>query len=170
MAGVLVLNVTYEPIGVVSLRRSIGLWLSEKVDVLEQAEATMRSASLSMRAPSVIRLRYYVKVPHHRVAPLSRKAVFARDGGRCQYCGAPADTIDHVLAKSRGGTHTWDNVVAACRTCNSRKGNCLLAETTLTLRSRPAPPRRHTWVAAATGRPIPDEWNSYLERFDRKAA
>ncbi len=170
MAGVLILNATYEPIGVVSLRRSIGLWLSNKVDVLEHRDSAIRGANLTLQAPSVIRLRYYVKVPHHRIAPLSRKAVFARDAGRCQYCGRPADTIDHVLAKSRGGPHCWENVVAACRECNSRKGDRLLAETNLALRRRPTAPRRYAWIGAAAGRPLPPEWSSYLERFDRLAA
>jgi 5-methylcytosine-specific restriction endonuclease McrA len=69
----------------------------------------------------VVRLRYVVKVPYHRRTALSRRAVFARDNHSCQYCGGHADSIDHVLPRSRGGDHSWENVAAACRSCNLRK-------------------------------------------------
>ena len=89
--------------------------------------------------PSVIRLRTFVKVPFRRRAPLNRRGIFARDDQRCQYCGAAAESIDHVIPRSRGGQHSWDNVVAACRPCNVRKRDRLLPETTM----RPAPQPRH---------------------------
>ena len=121
MSSALVLNATYEPLSVVSSRRATCLVLADKADVLEDDGTVLRSARLTFPSPSVIRLRYMVKVPYIRRVALSRRAVFARDDHRCQYCGGRADSIDHVLPRSRGGTNTWENVAAACRPCNLTK-------------------------------------------------
>ena len=80
-------------------------------------------------------------MPYQRRVNLSRRAVLFRDGRRCQYCGRDADSIDHVVPRSRGGAHAWDNVVAACRRCNLAKGNHLLGEISMTLRRQPAAPK-----------------------------
>src|SRR5215208_5618312 len=141
MGTALVLNATYEPLGVVSARRAVVLVLGDKADVLHASGDEMHSEHLSVPVPSVIRLRYFVKVPFARRAALNRRAVFARDGSRCQYCTAPAESIDHVVPRSRGGEHTWENVVAACRPCNARKRDRLLSETTMRLRRMPRAPR-----------------------------
>ncbi|MFV0523953.1 MAG: HNH endonuclease [Acidimicrobiales bacterium] len=163
MSRALVLNATYEPIGVISARRAVVLMLDEKVDVLADAGHRLSSARLDVTVPSVVRLRYYVKVPYQRTAPLSRRAVFARDHGACQYCGATAESIDHVIPRSRGGTHTWDNVVACCRRCNTTKSDRLLENTNLTLRTVPAAPRQFVWIKVAAGS-VPDSWTPWLER------
>ena len=110
----------------------------------------------------MIRLRYFVRVPFHRRSSLSRRGVFARDGYRCQYCGSRADSIDHVRPRSRGGPHTWENVVAACRRCNAHKRDRLLSETSFKLRRQPGQPPRTAWVAAAVGR-VPEDWEPYLD-------
>jgi len=81
-----------------------------------------------------------VRVPHRATAPLTRRAVFARDDWTCQYCGAPAENLDHVIPRSRGGLHAWENVVAACRRCNSRKENRLVEDAGLHLARRPFAP------------------------------
>ena len=163
MGRALVLNATYEPIGVVSARRAVVLALGDKVDVVTESGELITSARLALAIPSVVRLRYYVKVPYHRVAPLSRRALFARDHGRCQYCGSPAESIDHVVPRSRGGRHEWDNVVAACRRCNTAKGDRLLAETSLRLRTHPRPPDGPVWVGLVNGS-VPADWEPYLTR------
>jgi 5-methylcytosine-specific restriction endonuclease McrA len=163
MTRALVLNATYEPIGVISARRAVVLALDEKVDVLADTGDRLFSATLSLPVPSVVRLRYYVKVPYKRTAPLSRRAVFARDQGRCQYCGRAAESIDHVIPRSRGGSHTWDNVVACCRRCNTYKSDRLLEHCSLRLRVRPSVPREYVWVKVAVGT-IPPAWAPYLER------
>src|SRR5215831_19131450 len=112
MRSALVLNATYEPLSVVSARRAVCLVLSSKAEVIHHDDSAMHSAHLVIHIPVVIRLNYMVKVPYHRRTTLSRRAVFARDDHRCQYCGGHADSIDHVLPRSRGGDHSWDNVAA----------------------------------------------------------
>ncbi|MDH4148039.1 MAG: HNH endonuclease, partial [Acidimicrobiia bacterium] len=134
MGRALVLNASYEPLGIVSSRRAIVLSLAGKADVLHETDEVMRSEHRTVGVPSVVRLRYFVRVPFQRRITMSRRAVLFRDAGRCQYCSRDADSIDHVVPRSRGGTHSWDNVVAACRRCNLAKGNRLLDETTLVLR------------------------------------
>src|ERR687890_2190955 len=152
MGSALVLNATYEPLGVVSSRRAVVLVLGEKADLLHASGDEVHSERLTVPVPSVIRLRYVVKVPFVRRAALNRRAVFARDGSRCQYCTAPAESIDHVVPRSRGGEHVWENVVAACRPCNTAKRDRLLSETSMRLRGHaPMAPREHAWVVVAVG-------------------
>lgn len=158
----LVLNATYEPICVVSTRRAVVLMLGEKADMVANGNGVMHSESLTVEVPSVIRLRYYVKVPYRRRAALNRRSVLARDGHRCQYCGRRAETVDHVVPRSRGGLHEWANVVAACRPCNAAKRDRLLRETSMSLRSRPGAPRGLSWIVLALGR-VPPDWEPYLE-------
>jgi 5-methylcytosine-specific restriction endonuclease McrA len=161
MPGALVLNATYEPLCVVPIRRAVVLVLGERADVLHDTGDAMHSEHLTVPIPSVLRLRTYVRVPFRRRAPLNRRGVFARDGHRCQYCGADAESIDHVIPRSKGGEHAWENVVAACRACNVRKGDRLLATTSMQLRRRPSAPHDSAWVTVAVGA-VPDSWEQYL--------
>jgi 5-methylcytosine-specific restriction endonuclease McrA len=161
MGRALVLNASYEPLGVVTSRRAVVLVLADKADVIHDSGHIMRSERLQALVPSVIRLRYMVKVPFQRRVNLSRRAVLFRDGSRCQYCGHTADSIDHVVPRSRGGEHVWDNVVAACRRCNLSKGNRLLHETTMILRRTPAPPMQLSWLMVALER-VPEHWKPYI--------
>jgi 5-methylcytosine-specific restriction endonuclease McrA len=162
MGTALVLNATYEPLGVVSARRAVVLVLGDKADLLHASGDEVHSERLTVPVPSVIRLRYVVKVPFVRRAALNRRAIFARDGARCQYCTAPAEGIDHVVPRSRGGEHVWENVVAACRPCNTAKRDRLLSETSMTLRRRPTAPRALTWISVAVGS-VPTHWEPYLQ-------
>jgi 5-methylcytosine-specific restriction endonuclease McrA len=123
-----VLNASHQPLAVVAARRAVILVLKEKAEVLVSNGQVFRSEHLHVDAPSVLRLRAFVKIPHRSHAPLTRRAVFARDEWTCQYCGATAENLDHVVPRSRGGAHSWDNVVAACRRCNSRKENRLIED------------------------------------------
>lgn len=158
----LVLNITYEPLSVVAGRRAAVLVLSERADVVHESAAVLHSERLTLAVPSVVRLRTLVKVPYQRHLSISRRGVLARDGHSCQYCGTRAETIDHVRPRSRGGTHTWDNVVAACRPCNLRKGDRLLPDSGLRLRCHPGVPRRSLWVTTAVGA-VPEDWQPYLQ-------
>lgn len=161
MSRSLVLNASYEPLSVVSARRAIVLVLGAKADVVHDSERRVRSAHVDMAVPSIIRLRYFVRVPYQRRAALSRRGVFLRDGGVCQYCGKRADSIDHVVPRSRGGAHVWENVVAACGRCNAHKRDRLLEETSMRLHRRPVVPNHHSWVVVAVNR-VPAEWSPYL--------
>ncbi len=161
MGRSLVLNATYEPLCVVPVRRAVVLVMNRKAEVVHAEDRCLRSEVLSVEVPSVIRLTYFVCVPFRRRAALSRRAVFLRDGFRCQYCGAKAENIDHVIPRSKGGPHIWENVVAACRGCNGSKRNLTPREAGLRLRTPPSPPSDYTWLAAAAGRLHPD-WCNYL--------
>jgi 5-methylcytosine-specific restriction endonuclease McrA len=155
----LVLNATEQPLAVVTARRAVVLVLKEKADVVASNGMPFRSEHLEIQAPSVVRLRYFVRVPYRAQAALTRRAVFARDGWTCQYCGAPAENVDHVIPKSRGGRHSWDNVVAACRRCNSKKENRTPEEVGLHLIRQPFVPR--DGFRLSLGRLEP-EWEPYL--------
>ncbi|HEX9234714.1 MAG TPA: HNH endonuclease [Actinomycetota bacterium] len=159
MGRSLVLNASLQPLAVVSAKRAVVLVLKEKAVLVESNGVVFRSERLQIPAPSVVRLKYFVHVPYRDRAALTRRAVFARDGWVCQYCGAPAENVDHVLPKSRGGKHSWENVVAACRRCNSRKENRLPHEVGLILRRKPAVPR--DGFRLSLGRLEP-EWEPYL--------
>lgn len=161
MGRSLILNATYEPLGVVALRRAVVLVLSDKADVVEHNGMVFRSEQLTLEAPSVIKLRYYVNVPRRVHVSPSRKAVFLRDDHTCQYCGRSAENVDHVVPRSRGGGHTWDNVVASCRRCNARKENRLPREVGLRLRKRPRTPGEGFWLRMLVGRAEP-QWLPYL--------
>lgn len=161
MAGALVLNATFEPLSVVAPRRAVVLVLDDKADLVERADAVLRSAALEVPVPSVIRLRNMVRVPYRRSTAVSRRGVFARDDFRCQYCGALADSIDHVVPRSRGGLHVWENVAAACRPCNLHKRDRTPDEAGMRL-SRPCrAPRPSAWVTLAVSR-VPETWKPYL--------
>ncbi len=162
MGQALVLNATYEPISVVPGRRAMVLVLAGKADVVHASDEPVRSERLTLAVPSVVRLRYYVRIPFGRRSALSRRGVFARDGHRCQYCGGRAESIDHVLPRSRGGRHTWDNVVAACRRCNSAKRDHLLQETSMRLAAAPSEPPPSAWVTLSVPH-VPASWEPYLD-------
>jgi 5-methylcytosine-specific restriction endonuclease McrA len=157
----LVLNASYQPLCVVPVRRALVLALKGKAEVLHSNGQVFRSETINMHAPSVVRLNYFVKVPFRARASLSRRAVFVRDNFECQYCGRPAENVDHVVPRSRGGAHTWDNVVAACRPCNARKENRNPADVGLRLRHAPTPPHESVWIVVAVDRVDP-VWVQYL--------
>ncbi len=157
----LVLNATFEPLGVVSSRRALLLVLATRAELLHSTGGIFHSERQSFPEPSVVRLARYVRVPHDRTVAVNRRTVFARDGHRCQYCGSAAESIDHVMPRSRGGLHQWDNVVAACRRCNTRKEDRLPHEAGLTLRCPPAAPRQRVWLLAMSG-DARDDWAPYL--------
>lgn len=161
MRSALVLNASYQPLSVVSARRATCLILADKADLIEDDGAVIRSASITVPSPSVIRLRYMVKVPYVRRSALSRRAVFARDDYRCQYCGKHADSIDHVLPRSRGGPHTWENVAAACRPCNLTKRDRTPDEAGMRLERPCRAPRATAWVVVSVSG-IPETWRPYL--------
>ena len=162
MSRALVLNATYEPLSIVSARRAVCLLLGEKAEMIEADNGSvMRSENLTVPSPGVIRLRYMVNAPRRRIAAVSRRAVFARDEYRCQYCGRRADSIDHVVPRSRGGRDVWDNLAAACRPCNAAKRDRTPDEAGMRLMRPCRAPRATAWVTLGSTM-VPDTWKPYL--------
>lgn len=142
---VLVLNASYEPLQLISIRRAVVLLIQDKAELVEAAEQRLRARGISFEVPLVIRLMRYIKIPRSLRLPCSRRGVIARDRETCQYCGAQPGrghlTVDHILPRSRGGPTTWDNVVAACRECNHRKGGRTPEEAGMELLTVPRQPQ-----------------------------
>jgi 5-methylcytosine-specific restriction endonuclease McrA len=162
---VLVLNATFEPINVCTVRRAVVLLLKEKAEVIEHAGWQLHSATTTMSRPVVIRLVTYVRIPRdtHR-RKITRRAVFARDDWTCQYCGSRSNlTVDHVVPRSKGGPSSWENIVASCAPCNRRKGNSLARQVGMRLLRQPRTPSPHVFIHVATPS-IPAAWRTYLVR------
>jgi 5-methylcytosine-specific restriction endonuclease McrA len=160
---VLLLNATFEPLAVVTAKRAVVLMLSGKAECVEaSAGAAFHSENLTLPAPSVMRLSRYVRVPYRRAVPMTRSGVLRRDLRRCAYCAKRADTIDHVVPRSRGGPHSWDNCVAACKACNSKKADRLLDELGWSLSFVPRPPNRAAGgILVLAVEPLP-AWEPWL--------
>ncbi|MCS7002638.1 MAG: HNH endonuclease [Dehalococcoidia bacterium] len=162
-AAVLVLNENYEPLNVTNARRALVLLDRGKAEVLEHSAAVIRSASRSLYAPSVIRLVYMIKRPRPQVR-LSRREVFLRDNYTCQYCGVKTRdlTLDHVLPRQRGGRHSWDNLVSACKACNHRKGNRTPDEARMHLHRAPHRPRSSGYYIFAPYLQSQQGWRKFI--------
>ena len=162
MQSVLMLNADWTPIRIVSWRRAVILILEERAEVLHESEGEIRSPSTSMAMPTVIRLRSMVKVPYRAVIPLTRRAVMERDRHECGYCLKYATTIDHIQPRSRGGKHTWENVVAACKKCNAAKDDRLLSEIGWRLRKQVYRPSGRQWLIIGLAAEVHGDWRTYL--------
>ena len=138
---VLLLNQSYEPIMLIGAKRAIILILSDKVDALENYRELIHSAYLTLPLPSVIKLREYARIKRRNIV-LSRKNVLKRDNHTCQYCliDSVPMTIDHIISRKQGGGDSWDNLVAACVPCNTRKGNHSVREAQMVLLKTPRKP------------------------------
>ena len=140
----LVLNADYRPLSYLPLsvwswKDSIKALFMERIDVLAEYNALVNSPSISVRIPSVVVLRDYIKPV--RSAVFTRFNLFLRDEFTCQYCGDKKDlTFDHLLPKSKGGVTDWENVVTACSTCNVKKGGRLYSASGMYLNQKPYRP------------------------------
>ena len=123
----LILNASYEPLVVVPTRRAVLLLLSGKASTVAESGLKLHSRSMTVGAPSVVLLNQFIRVPR-RTMTLSRKAALDRYGHVCAYCNKYGDTLDHVIPRARGGTHSWENVLVACFKCNNLKADSLLSE------------------------------------------
>jgi 5-methylcytosine-specific restriction endonuclease McrA len=165
-APVLVLNASYEPINVCAARRAIVLVLKGVAMAEEENGHFLHAARVAMRVPSVIRLLEYRRIPHQTRA-LSRKNILLRDRNTCQYCSVALAsgelTLDHVIPRSRGGSSTWENLVACCHPCNRRKGNQTPIEAGMKLGREPRAFNLHTsrHIMRLMGR-SDDKWRKYL--------
>ena len=161
MGEALVLNASYEPLCVVPGRRAVVLVLLGKAVSVAGTDEVLHAARTDVGVPAVVRLTRFVKVPYRASVPLTRKAVFARDGGRCVYCGAAATSLDHVVPKSRGGAHSWDNVVSACGRCNHVKADRAVADLGWRMRRAPVAPSGAAWRVVGARRVDP-RWRPFL--------
>lgn len=171
---VLVLNASYEPVNLCSVRRALTLLVKERAVVeVSSGELVKTHVRLRIERPSVIRLTNYNYVPR-RTRVVSRKNIFQRDRYSCQYChkvlGAGSLTLDHVIPRSRNGPSTWENLVTACYSCNNVKSSRTPAEAGM-----PVPPR-HPSFGIHTNRNLMRQaamddpaWQKYLF-FDSSAA
>ena len=160
----LVLNASYEPINVCTVRRAAVLVLKERAEILERSEWSLHAESMTMPRPMVIRLTTYVRIPRdaHR-RKITRRAVFARDQWTCQYCGQERGnlTVDHVIPRSKGGDSGWENIVACCAPCNRRKGDRLPRQANMVPRTKPRAPGSTVFIHVAAP-VIPKAWEQYL--------
>jgi 5-methylcytosine-specific restriction endonuclease McrA len=158
---VLVLNASYEVLNITGWQRAVCLIFSGKAEVLEECSRVIHSPSTEFKLPSVIKLNYYVKKPRLFV-PLSRSNVFMRDRYACQYCGQTRKshelTLDHVVPRSLGGDTCWENIVTACRRCNTKKGSRTPEMAGMKLLKRPRAPQFTPSVHAN----IRSEWEKYI--------
>ncbi|MEI2702491.1 MAG: HNH endonuclease [Baekduia sp.] len=163
MSRVLVLNASYEPLHVCTVRRAVVLVLKAKAEIVERGGQALRSESASFDRPAVIRLVTYVRVPHDRHARrITRRAVFARDDWTCQYCGSKTTlTIDHVVPRSKGGTSGWENLVASCAPCNRRKGDKLPEVAGMHPVQRPSKPSPSLFLRLQTP-VVPTAWHNWM--------
>lgn len=151
--SVVVFSTNYLPMARINIRRAITLLISGRAEPLD-LQATklvweLRSPSVTIEVPHHIRLKISTAERLWKMPSVSRRELLRRDGHRCQYCGSTRElTIDHVIPRSKGGTHTWDNVAIACETCNHKKGDKYLYETHMSLRTKPKAPM-HPTVAFA---------------------
>jgi 5-methylcytosine-specific restriction endonuclease McrA len=160
---VLVLNASYEPLNVCSVRRATVLVFKGKAEILETLDNPFTSSTTKYPWPHVIRLVQYVKVPRAIKRKISRRALFARDGWKCVYCGNANGrlTLDHVVPRSKGGDSVWENVVTSCAPCNLKKGNKDPHEIGMVLHVQPKAPPPQLFIQLAAPR-IPARWRPYL--------
>jgi 5-methylcytosine-specific restriction endonuclease McrA len=161
---VLVLNASYEPINVCTVRRAAVLLLKNRAEILEKGDWALHAESFTLARPVVIRLLTYVRIPRdaHR-RKITRRAVFARDRWTCQYCGHERGnlTVDHVIPRSKGGPSTWENIVTCCAPCNRRKGDRLPRQAGMQPSRTPTAPNPTIFIHVAA-QTIPAAWEQYL--------
>lgn len=165
--SILVLTAGYLPVGTVHWTKAIGLVWQRKAEVVEESAREVRSPTVRMRVPSIVRLKDVVHVRRRRVR-LSRRNLFFRDGFICQYCGrqlaARELNIDHVVPRAKGGKTHWTNLVTSCRADNAAKGGRTPEEAGMRLIREPRVPG---WTAAEeiragfAGR-VPERWRIYF--------
>jgi 5-methylcytosine-specific restriction endonuclease McrA len=168
---VLVLNQNYEPLNVCNVRRAVVLVLGGKAEVIEAAARAIHTATQSLVLPSVIRLVHMVRRPRPQVR-LTRKEIFARDGWVCAYCGkATRDlTLDHVIPRYRGGKHTWENLVSACKACNHRKAGRTPQEARMALAFEPGRPRVSMYYPFFQYLTTRENWRKFVPGFELPSA
>lgn len=171
---VLALSSSYEPLGVISWERAVTLIFLNKANTVEEYDAFITSPSTKIKIPAVIAFKNNKKTYFKHSIRFSRKNVWVRDEGICQYCNKNVSfktfTIDHIIPKKNGGKTIWENVVTCCYNCNQKKGEKSLKEVNFKLFKTPKKPNKLPYIQeVAEGyydtNNIPEVWKFYLERF-----
>lgn len=160
---VLLLNINFEPINVCSTRRALSLVWDGKAEIILNGRGVIRSSSAEHELPSIIKLIYMVKRPRTQVA-LTKREVLRRDDYTCQYCGRRSAilTLDHIMPRHLGGPHTWHNLVAACASCNRRKGGRTPEQANMALRRQPFEPSPSAYYRFGRHLSQREEWEPFL--------
>jgi 5-methylcytosine-specific restriction endonuclease McrA len=142
--SVVVFSQNYLPLCRVNIKRAIVLLVTDKAEPLDfsvEGGWQVHSPSLVLFVPKHIRLTVTSGERSWKIPPVNRREILRRDHYTCQYCGSNKHlTLDHIIPRSRGGQHTWDNVVIACEKCNSRKSDRTPQEAGMPLRNQPKAP------------------------------
>jgi 5-methylcytosine-specific restriction endonuclease McrA len=167
MSSALLLNHSYEPLRIVSWQRGVQLLFQKKAEVIEESELVIRSVSITMKLPAVLRMLYYIPLIRKKtLVRFSRINVFIRDKHICQYCGKYFSrsqlTLDHVIPIVQGGNKSWENIVTACKKCNQKKGGKTPHEAGIALIKKPKEPH---WLMEKLDikNPTPESWKIYLK-------
>jgi 5-methylcytosine-specific restriction endonuclease McrA len=161
---VLVLNANFEPINVCTTRRAINLILNGKADLILNGRGVIKTVRISYPRPSIIRLEKMIRRPRPHIR-LTKREILRRDDYACQYCGqrVPYLTIDHVIPRRLGGEHSWENLVAACPSCNHHKGGRTLEQAQMHLLHRPAEPPTSAYYLFSRHLIENQEWLPFVE-------
>lgn len=161
---VLVLNANFEPLNVCNTRRAFGLMMTGKANLVLNGRGVIRTVSQTFPRPSIIRLQRMIKRPRPRVK-LSKREVLRRDDYTCQYCGkrVPYLTVDHIIPRSLGGEHVWSNLVAACPSCNHRKGGRTIDKAHMRLRKSPTEPSASAGYLFARYLVQNEDWYPFID-------
>jgi 5-methylcytosine-specific restriction endonuclease McrA len=161
---VLVLNANFEPINICNTRRALGLMLTGKASLVLNGRGVIKTVSSTFPRPSIIRLEKMVRRPRPRVK-LTKREILRRDNYTCQYCGYQTLhlTIDHVIPRRLGGPHGWENLVAACPTCNHRKGGRTAEQAQMRLLRAPGEPPSTAVYIFSRHIGHNDDWIPYIE-------
>lgn len=160
---------SYRPLSLLHWQKAVRDVFHGRVTVVEEHDRIIRTqGGLQMRVPSVVALKEYQTQNHQ--APITRMGIYLREQGHCAYCHRKITrrelTFDHVHPSSKGGRTTWDNVVASCQSCNSKKGHKSLKDSGFTLAKKPYAPTKMQLNALASRMPIlkgiPQTWKPYL--------
>jgi 5-methylcytosine-specific restriction endonuclease McrA len=162
----LVLSQGFEPVKIVPWQRAMTLLFLGKVEVIEEYDRNVKTTSLVIKIPAVVRLLEAFR-RHKKPVKFSRINIYGRDKYSCQYCGAKkliGDlTYDHVVPRSKGGKTEWTNIVSCCQPCNRKKANRTPAEAGMRLLSTPVRPMATpVLVVAMSATSMPDAWRDYL--------
>ena len=165
----LVLSPSYEPVARVHWTRAITMFFENKVEVVEHHDAVVRSVTLEVKMPSVVRLTRHVRA-RKKAIKFSRENVLARDKYKCQYCGRKMTrselTYDHVLPRAQGGKTDWHNVVSCCMGCNQKKGGKTPEQAGMRLLSSPVKPKslpESVRFCMTYEKGMPSAWRQWLQ-------